>query len=307
MKINQLKRLIKYLPDSFLEEFKEKDFTTCWYASSGLDKRPMELLDYSHPDALTQEKVDVFFYTDIDFAFSEGNYFFYTKIIDFENGIHDGYQIGIKKGIPELYLSEFQKSTIEQIRTSYFSNTNFQNLFHNKFNSKLFSGKLIDTHQNNNWKKADEILNNAPESIRKKLYSDLGFQAQYIRSYGSPSFELFMETYESVIWTVKHQRADRTFFYTFYIDIDDYTFEQLLIQKKLKIDFVGHWGGWAGPGPKLLGNLGCRYALGAITENEQNPILPDGHRFKPFTLNEEMRFNWKLDIDDVRAFYSVNF
>jgi hypothetical protein len=305
MKINQLKRLIKYLPESFLEEFKDKDITTCWYASSGLDKRPMELLDYSHPDALTQEKIDVFFYTDIDFAFSERNYFFGNQIIDLEHGIHCDYTIGIKKGFPEPYHSEFQKSTIEQIRTSYILNSNFQNWFRQKFDSKLFSSKLRDTHRDNNWENADETLNSAPESIRQKLYADLGYQTQYIFLNGSPSFELFMETYESVIWTVKHQRADGTFFYTIYIDIDDHTFEQLLIQKKLKIDFAAHWGGWAGPGPKLLGNLGCRFALGSIMENEQNQILPDEHRFIPFTLNEEMRFNRRLDIDDVRAFYSV--
>jgi hypothetical protein len=85
------------------------------------------------------------------------------------------------------------------------------------------------------------------------------------------------------------------------MDIDDHTFEQLLIQKKLKIDFAAHWGG-AEPGPKLLGNLGCRYALGAITENEQNRILPDGYQFIPFTLKEEKRFDWN---GLAREFYSV--
>jgi hypothetical protein len=306
MKINQLKRLIKYLPDSFLEEFKDKDITTCWYASSGLDKRPMELLDYSHPDALTNEKVDVFFYTDIDFAFSEGNYFFGNQIIDFEHGIHRDYTNGIKEGTPEPYHSEFQKGTIDQIRMGYISNANFQNCFQNKFDSKLFSNKLRERNRKNNWKNANEIINNAPESISEKLYSDLGYQTQYITLNESASFDLFMNTYESVIWTVKHQRTDGTFFYTFYIDIDDHTFEQLLIQKKLKIDFAAHWGGWAGPGPELLGNLVCRYALGPITENEQNPILPDGNRFMPFTLKEEMRFNWRLEQDDERIFYSVH-
>jgi hypothetical protein len=69
MNIEQLQQLFSGLPESFIHEMKSKDFKTCWYGSSYLDKRPMELLDHSHPDALTDEKVDVFFYTDIDFFF----------------------------------------------------------------------------------------------------------------------------------------------------------------------------------------------------------------------------------------------
>ena len=72
MKIHHLQRLFEKLPMDVVEDLKDIDFKTCWYGSSGMDKRPMELLDFSHPDTLitNSDKVDVFFYTDIDFFLS---------------------------------------------------------------------------------------------------------------------------------------------------------------------------------------------------------------------------------------------
>ncbi len=50
--------------------------------------------------------------------------------------------------------------------------------------------------------------------------------------------------------------------YCFYISIKDELFEEILIQKKFKIDLACHAGGWAGSGPLLLNDLGAKFFLG---------------------------------------------
>lgn len=302
MTVNQLKRLIRFLPESFLEEMKDRDFTTCWYASSGLDKRPMELLDYSHPDALTDEKVDVFFYTDINFAFSNGEFYFDCTKVDFENGIHRGYQDGIKPGLPDLPLCAFQKSIKDFVYENFIFNGYYDQYFNRKYESKLFNNEVIEAHQKENWNNADEIINNSP--IRQKLLVDLGLQFEYILTYGNPSYQIYIENYEPSVLFVKHQREDGTPFYAFYFEIDDKTFESLLIQKKLKVDFAAHWGGWAGPGPCLLGNLGCRYFLGSDPRFNLEQILPDTPNYKPYNMTQLSEFNWRPE-NNVRELWSV--
>lgn len=302
MTVNQLKRLIRFLPESFLEEMKDRDFTTCWYASSGLDKRPMELLDYSHPDALTDEKVDVFFYTDINFTFSNGEFYFDCTKVDFENGIHRGYQDGIKPGLPDLPLCAFQKSIKDFVYENFILNADFDQSLNRKYEAKLFTNEVIEAHQKENWNNKGEIINNSP--IREKLLTDLGFQTGYILTHGNPSYQIYIENYEPSVVLVKHQREDGTPFYTFYLEIDDITFESILIEKKLKIDFAAHWGGWAGPGPCLLGNLGCRYFLGDDPRFNLEQILPETSGYKPYNMTTLRQFNWRT-VNDVFKLWEV--
>jgi hypothetical protein len=290
MTVNQLKRFIRFLPESFLKEMKDRDFTTCWYASSGLDKRPMELLDYSHPDALTDEKVDVFFYTDIDFTFSNGEFYFDATKVDFENGIHRGYQDGIKPGLPDLPLSAFQKSIKDFVYENFILNADFDQSLNRKYEAKLFTNEVIEAHRKENWNNKGEIINNSP--IREKLLTDLGFQTGYILTHGNPSYQIYIENYEPSVVLVKHQREDGTPFYTFYLEIDDITFESILIEKKLKVDFAAHWGGHAGPGPRLLGNLGCKYFLGAFGGTNELELQEDGYDYRPFQLSQSTQFEW---------------
>lgn len=303
MTINQLRRLIRFLPDSFVEEMNGKDFTTCWYASSGLDKRVMELLDYSHPDALIDQKVDVFFYNDIDFAFSAGELYFDCLKVDFEYGTFRGYSAGIMPGLGDLMCCDFQRSTKDFIRKNFFTNDGFRNWFNNKYNAKLFPHEVLEFHRRENWKNADDILNNSP--IRNRLLSDLNLQAQYIWNHGMPSYEVYLQYYEPSVVLVKHRRVDGTFFYTFYLEIDDETLENLLIQKKLKVDFAAHWGGWAGPGPRWLGNLGCKYYFGAEPRKDVERVSPMEFVFKPYTMVRIKEFNWRPQ-DDKRILWKID-
>ena len=303
MTVNQLKRLIRFLPESFLEEMKDRDFTTCWYASSGLDKRPMELLDYSHPDALTNEKVDVFFYTDIDFTFSNGEFYLDCTKVDFENGIHQGYQDGIKPGIPDLPLCAFQKSIKDFVYENFILNGDFNQSFNQKYEAKLFTNEVIEAHRKENWNNKGKIINNSP--IREKLLTDLGLQTGYILTHGNPSYQIYIENYEPSVVLVKHQREDVTPFYTFCLEIDDKTFESILIQKKLKIEFAAYCRGhYVGPGPRLLGNLGCRYFLGDDPKFNLEQILLVNPDYVNYDMNHLREFNWREE-NDMRIFWEV--
>lgn len=266
MKIHHLQRLFEKLPLDFMEDLKGIDFKTCWYGSAGVDKRPMELLDPSHPDALITEPVKVFFYTDIDYVTFFEKFLYFDNIVDFENGID------VKQGLmqPELFL--FQK------RHRDFINQNAVRQRHqHKYENKYFSHFMNEQHKKSNWENADEIVKNAPESITKKLYSNLSYQVEYILNHGEISFDEFNQNYQFGMILVKHQAHDGSSIYCFYIDCDDWTFERLLIKEKMKINYVVNNGGWAGPGPRCLGNLQAEYGLGCfatINEVTDFEIIP---------------------------------
>jgi hypothetical protein len=266
MKIHHLQRLFEKLPLDFMEDLKGIDFKTCWYGSAGVDKRPMELLDPSHPDALIKEPVKVFFYTDIDYVTFFEKFLYFDNIVDFENGID------AKQGLmqPELFL--FQK------RHRDFINQNALRQRHqHKYENQYFSHFMNEQHKKSNRENADEILKNAPKSITKKLYSDFGYQVEYILNYGEISFDEFNQNYQFGMILVKHQAHDGSNIYCFYIDCDDWTFERLLIKEKMKINYVVNNGGWAGPGPRCLGNLQAEYGIGGfatINEVTDFEIIP---------------------------------
>lgn len=121
MKLIQLQKLFKNLPSDFVKEINEQDFKVCWYGSAGIDKRPMELFDSSHPDALIDETVKIFFYTDIGYVTFVENLVFDHSKADFENGTHYGYRNcgGILNG--SLYNNQIEFD--DNIRTYVYNHT----------------------------------------------------------------------------------------------------------------------------------------------------------------------------------------
>ena len=287
MKIHQLQRLFRYIPDNIIQELKGIDFKTCWYGSAALDKRPLELLDPSHPDALISEKVQVFFYTDIEYAYLDGSFHSTYSPVDFEKGQHAPYDFqGIKPGIMHPYPLEFQK------RHHDFINQNALTVNHQeKFNRKYFNFKMIERKQSQNWKNADEILSNIDKQTKDKLMLDLSEQTQYIINHGEVSFDDFCQYYEYNITLVNHKAVDGSNIYCFYIDCDDWTFERLLLKEKVKINYLAHWGGWAGPGPRCLANLNADYFLGNFQQGNMEPDF----EIKPFTTEIIKEFTWKIN------------
>ncbi len=314
MTVNQLKRLIRFLPESFLEEMKDRDFTTCWYASSGLDKRPMELLDYSHPDTLTDEKVDVFFYTDIDF-FTSSNYlymFFYEGKVLFPNLKKlNGTFTSLQSKEGEIIASNLELDTHQiypelEVVEYYSSKRNFQNkvLEFQKICSEIFSADEINEDNDLFFERMDAAMQLECES---EICADFGiglknrelisnFIDLKLRNFVSDNID--WDTYKFGISMVAHQRADNSVYFTFYIDIDDSTFEKVLIKNELKIDFGSNRGGMgAGPGPRLLGNLGCRYFLGDDPRLNLEQILPETPGYKPYNMTTLRQFNWRTEND----------
>jgi hypothetical protein len=308
MKVYHLRKLFKYLPEEFVADMGDKEFVTCWYASSAPDKRPMELLDYSHPDSLTKEKVDVFFYNDIEFYCNsnENSFFYYNGgLVDFING--KWLSTNILVGHPNDYYLSFQPSLMPLIRESYIKNSYWmERIFGDYYKNEMFSSDQKLKFWKNNWANAHSIINSLDDEAKERyLKSSFDKQSSFITHYGKISFDFFIETYEPVVMLVKHQRFDRSFFYTFYCQIDDATFEKILINRKIKIDFAAHRGGYSGPGPKLLGNLGCRFALGYFFElPNQEGSQPEFMGYKPYTIKKLREFNWITE-NDTHCFWKI--
>ena len=310
MKLIQLQKLFKNLPLDFVEDIKEQDFKVCWYGSAGIDKRPMELFDSSHPDALIDETVKIFLYTDIGYVTFVENLVFDHDEADFENGTHYGYRNcgGILKG--SLYNNQIEFD--DNLRT-YVYNENLGN-YKGKYNRELMSVKmkaLFDINKNN---LNVTIPNNFVLDDMNLVLIQCGFSLEELKI----SFEedqrkkmqeqvdiikeaLFVENYEPGARLVRHKRCDGVNIYCFYIDCDDWTFEKLLIQENLKINYVAHWGGGAGPGPRCLGNLQVEYGIGDLQsfndECDFNVI--------PHKLEKIKGFNWRKTASDKKYFYKI--
>ena len=310
MKLIQLQKLFKNLPSDFVKEINEQDFKVCWYGSAGIDKRPMELFDSSHPDALIDETVKIFFYTDIGYVTFVENLVFDHSKADFENGTHYGYRNcgGILKGSLNNNQIEFE----DNIR-SYIHKNNYEN-YKGKFNTESMSVKmkaLFDVKKNNlndttpnfvlnemqssliemGLSTFDELKTSFEEDQRKKMQEQVDKIKEVI----------FVENYIPGARLVRHKRTDGVNIYCFYIDCDDWTFEKLLIQENIKINYVAHWGGWAGPGPRCLGNLQVEYGIGFIQsfndECDFNVI--------PHKLENIKEFNWRKSSPDERSLYRI--
>lgn len=310
MKLIQLQKLFKNLPSDFVKEINEQDFKVCWYGSAGIDKRPMELFDSSHPDALIDETVKIFLYTDIGYiTFVENLVLEYYKA-DFENGTHYGYRNcgGILKG--SLYNNQIEFD--DNIRT-YVYNENLEN-YKGKFNPKSMSVKMESLFDiikiNLNDTIPNFVLNEyQSSSIEMGLstleYFKMSFEEDQRKKMQEQEDKIkeviFVENYEPGARLVRHKRTDGVNIYCFYIDCDDWTFEKLLIQENLKINYVAHWGGSAGPGPRCLGNLQVEYGIGFLQS------LNDEFDFNviPHKLENIKEFNWRKSSSDEKSLYRI--
>jgi hypothetical protein len=284
MKIHHLQRLFEKLPLDFMEDLKGIDFKTCWYGSAGVDKRPMELLDPSHPDALIQEQVKVFFYTDIEYITFNEKFVYCRFDVDFENGLFLGAEI--KSGI------DFSCQILFQKRHRDFINKNaLRDNHQEKFNNNYFSFLM-------NEKKFLEEYKTSYLETDKKHNTFTKFQPYKI------TYEDYLELYEFGIRLVKHHTNDGSNIYCFYIDCDDWTFEQLLIKEKMKINYTVHLGQQvSGPGPRCLGNLQTEYCI--CTSSPINEITD--FEIIPFTKEyiKEFVYSTRDDLLITTNFYSI--
>ena len=319
MKLHQLQQLFKNLPLEFMEEIKEQDFKVCWYGSAGLDKRPMELFDSSHPDALIDETVKVFFYTDID----------YVKIVDRLIYFHDNVSFQQMDQNDYFKIGEiYQDLVCFNEGHEHYLKQNVFNQFSDRYKQKVHwvvKDGIIKEGCN-----TQSITNIVNEINFQELYDEMSKEmAELYKIFENPDdleivFDLlkptinsdklkeknnqleakFIENYQFGATLVKHKANNNSNIYCFYIDCDDWTFEKLLIKENLKINYVAHWGGWAGPGPRCLGNLHVEYGIGDLQtingEVDFNVI--------PHKLEEIKEFSWHQihrPEGDKRTFYKV--
>lgn len=318
MNIHQLQQLFHSLPDSFVQEIGEKEFNTCWYGSSALDPRPMEVLDYSHPDAIIAEKVDVFFYTDIGFLKCGDSLLYDTVLCNFENGTlkYNENTVDILKG-EILGFSPFERiSKTESLNIvsnqlwKYFSSVSYWGwkndmkyhaveVLNKKFNLQRIEHDYLQEFGN------EQDFEN---SVNKEMLKLLGMESEYQahknqfvlnrienlinESFDSFNAENFLNTYQKHACIVRHKRHDGKHVYVFYIDSDDWSFEQLLLKNNIQIDYTTASWGTAGPGPRLLGNLGARYNLifsrNHFSEDEIVPVDRIDFKLEP----TDKRFLW---------------
>jgi hypothetical protein len=266
MNIEQLQQLFSGLPESFIQEMKSKDFKTCWYGSSYLDKRPMVFADSTKPNTKFQDSIDVFFYTDLDFfvknqelytQYSGGRIIFNKKDVynydpEIENIYGEITNFSIENYIlpGEIIYADLLLQKDGIIPKSLDANGFYLDAFYNKLEMRAkylefdkIKQKYIDNPPSQQQLDAIEYL----KSVGLYNYP-LGFDEipnQLITRENNFDFSV----YDNRAVLVKHFKHNRDSFYTFYVDIDDHTFEQILLDKQLKIDYAAKSNGWAGPGP----------------------------------------------------------
>jgi len=314
MKLNQLQQLFKNLPLEFMEEIKEEDFKVCWYGSAGLDKRPMELFDSSHPDALIDETVKVFFYTDIDYVkivdrliyleMDQNDYFkigeMYSELVCFNEGPEHFLKQNVFNQFSDRYKQKvhwvvkdgiIKEGYNTQSITNIVNEINFQELYDEMSKEKDELYKIFEN----------------PDDLTTKAVLDVlepTINSDKLKEKNNQLEEKFIENYQFGATLVKHKANNNSNIYCFYIDCDDWTFEKLLIRENLKINYVAHWGGWAGPGPRCLGNLQVEYGIGDLqTINDEVDF-----NVMPHKLEKIKEFNWDQIHDpetNKRCFYKV--
>jgi hypothetical protein len=331
MKIHHLQRLFEKLPMDVVEGLKDIDFKTCWYGSSGMDKRPMELLDYSHPDTLitNSDKVDVFFYTDIDFFFLKNRIYsdHYGGEILFIDSLICNFNLEVREEksyiLPgDLICADLilkNRELVPNITEGIIGNTythksenkskiaEFWQIIEQLYPESLinedydFFQKLISFDSYETWKALGGV---GIKKEEKKLIIDfIDLKYQKSKNTELQHFDFNNYTYNAAI--VKHKRVNGEPFYSFYIDIDDWTFERLLIKEKMKINYVSNNGGCAGPGPRCLGNLQAEYGIGGfnpMNETTDFEIIP----YQKELIKE---FAYSVHNNDVRQsdFYKIHF
>jgi hypothetical protein len=164
-----------------------------------------------------------------------------------------------------------------------------------------FFQKLISFDSYETWKALGGV---GIKKEEKKLIIDfIDLKYQKSKNTELQHFDFNNYTYNAAI--VKHKRVNGEPFYSFYIDIDDWTFERLLIKEKMKMNYVCNNGGWAGPGPRCLGNLQAEYGIGGF-----NP-MNEATDFEIIPYQKELikEFAYSVHNNDVHqsAFYKIHF
>jgi hypothetical protein len=318
MNIEQLKRLFSGLPDELMNHFGENNFKTCWYGSSALDNRPMELLDYSHPDTLitNSDKVDVFFYTDIDFFSLNNKLYYHNEIVDFQNSelkYHSRVKTIMKGEI--LYSGSLQNIDLngKYLACREVEQLNGWKIYVDGFNQDFFNNVTLDIkseiekekpkfaqdcrelfnefknlHTDSEFCKLIGLNNNKEEYVRECVVDKVNkLQERLQTDHTNAKRNYFLMNYPKTYSIVKYKRKNEETFYAFYIDLDDWTFERLLIGSALKINYVVKClGGAVGPGPRCLGNLQADFAIGKPQPLDETADFD----FIPYELNFIRRF-----------------
>ena len=326
MKLNQLQQLFTNLPLEFMEENKEQDFKVCWYGSAALDKRPMELFDSSHPDALIDETVKVFFYTDIEYITFDKKLVHDGFETDFENGTHPTrYQNmgGIKKG--SIYNQQIE--FVQNIKSYVCADNHFSQSYKQKVHWVVKDGIIKEgcntqsitniVNEINFQELYDEMSKEKDELYKISKYPYIWTKAlldlleptinsDKLKEKNNQLEAKFIENYQFGATLVKHKANNNSNIYCFYIDCDDWTFEKLLINENLKINYVAHWGGSAGQGPRCLGNLQVEFGIGEMYLQTINDEVD--FNVIPHKLDKIKEFNWRQIHDpetNKRTFYKV--
>jgi len=334
MKIHHLQRLFEKLPLDFMEDLKGIDFKTCWYGSAGMDNRPMELLDYSHPDALTTEKVDVFFYTDINYFSLNKNLFYNRVLVNFPNErLKDlNFFTSTKKG-QIIFNGYIFSDVINKNYLEVFNGLCMQTIVYWKFNLDIFDLNFFDKIENNIEKEIQKSspkflsdcqfsYENNPILSNDKILEALNIKydkVEYLNEcvdkkkddlrkflidqYNQQKMDLFLSNYPKTFTITKHNRFNGEPFYTFYIDIDDWTFERLLIKENIKINYTVHLAQQvSGPGPRCLGNLQTEYCICTSLPVEETIDFV----LIPFTKEFIKEFVYDVNNPHPINFYKIN-
>ena len=318
MKINDLQRIFKNIPIDFMEDLKEIDFKTCWYGSAALYRRPMEFFDPSHPDALINETVKVFFYTDIEYITFADKLVINGYEANFDEGTHPIYYTnmgGIKKGQlydrPIKFQINNEAIIYEKIinEHDWLYKEKYEWGFRSKKMNEQFELYKIEENKNYVQKDLDESesllielgLSTLNEIIESWLTVE---QKDKIKEIENQRRNFFIKNYEFGARLVKHKAFNGDTIYCFYIDCDDLVFAKLLIKEKININFAAHWGGWAGPGPTYLANLNVEYGIGDLQYNIEN--IKNDLNFTPYSFEKIKDFRWHA-IDNIKTFYKIQY
>jgi hypothetical protein len=108
MIITELINIFSELPDKFKNDFESDNFLTCWYGSAGLDTKIFDFFCKKNSLKITlsnsildKKPIRVYFFTDFNYTFYEGNNFSYlNQDFNFKNGIKSLFQYEdlIRKG-----------------------------------------------------------------------------------------------------------------------------------------------------------------------------------------------------------------
>lgn len=313
MRIEQIKAVFQNLPPAFEEDLNNKELITCWYGSSALEPRPMEILDYSHPDAITHERVDVFLYTDIDFFINDHEILHSGIKCDLDNGRWYGHlrmlpgeflgkfdiplEEEIRNQIPQVYMewkakyahyieddqeySSELKLRIEQKESEFAEYIEFMKSINPEWEEEenfcVFT-LLLWNVQSSGKDFRRIVIDPAIQKLKLEL------RKEYIR-----------RCYRNTGCVVRCTRSNGEPFYVLYLDMDDNTFETTALEAGWRIDYAIASRGWAGPGPKALADLGCRFSINYINPYPDQNIKP----FKQLPTGRFFRWRSEQEIEQL--------